>query len=119
MGPGSLRRAIERKSPMLLHRSIRTGSSTFANYRATGRSLAQSVATAIEVALLLFNSVYVTVSTICRISSACAQARIETEPDENPRRSSARRHPLRHAAARALQCHCYLPCVLRSLQHEG
>jgi hypothetical protein len=32
MGPGSLRRAIERKSPMLLHRSTRTGSSTLANY---------------------------------------------------------------------------------------
>jgi hypothetical protein len=39
MGPGSLRRAIERKSPMLLHRSTRTGSSTFANYKATGRRL--------------------------------------------------------------------------------
>src|SRR5712692_7097091 len=36
----SVRRAIERKSPMLLHRSIRTGSSIFANYSATGRSLA-------------------------------------------------------------------------------
>jgi hypothetical protein len=32
-----------------------------------------------EAALLLFNSVHVTVSTICRISFACAQARIETE----------------------------------------
>src|SRR5207247_9531918 len=39
MGLGRLRRAIERKSPMLLHRSIRTGSSIFANYSATGRSL--------------------------------------------------------------------------------
>src|SRR6478672_10634199 len=35
-GPRSLRRAIERKSPMLLHRSTRTGSSTFAHYKATG-----------------------------------------------------------------------------------
>src|SRR5437660_734746 len=43
MGPGSLRRAIERKSPMLLHRSIRTGSSIFANYSATGRSLAHGL----------------------------------------------------------------------------
>src|ERR1700674_1088454 len=43
MGPGSLRRAIERKSPTLLHRSIRTGSSIFANYRATGRSLAHGL----------------------------------------------------------------------------
>jgi hypothetical protein len=43
MGPGSLRRAIERKSPMLLHRSIRTGSSIFANYNATGRSLAHGL----------------------------------------------------------------------------
>jgi hypothetical protein len=32
-----------------------------------------------EAALLLFNSVHVTVSTICRISFVCAQARIETE----------------------------------------
>jgi hypothetical protein len=32
-----------------------------------------------EAALLLFNSVAVTVSTICRISFACAQARIEAE----------------------------------------
>jgi hypothetical protein len=32
-----------------------------------------------EVALLLFNSVPVTVSTICRISFVCAQARIEAE----------------------------------------
>src|ERR1700730_3955116 len=65
MGPGSLRRAIERKSPMLLHRSIRTGSSIIANYSATGRSLAHelcSVEAAREAALLLFNSVYVTVS---------------------------------------------------------
>ena len=30
-------------------------------------------------ALLLFNSVHVTVSTICRISFVCTQARIETE----------------------------------------
>src|SRR2546425_12906943 len=44
MGPGSLRRAIERKSPMLLHRSIRTGSSIFATYRATGRSVAHALA---------------------------------------------------------------------------
>jgi hypothetical protein len=29
--------------------------------------------------LLLFNSVYVTASTICRISFMCAQAWIETE----------------------------------------
>src|ERR1700738_2074767 len=36
MGPGSLRRAIERKSPMLLHRSVRTGSSILANYSANG-----------------------------------------------------------------------------------
>src|SRR5713101_939228 len=43
MGPGSLRRAIERKSPMLLHRSIRTGSSIFANYSVTGRSLAHGL----------------------------------------------------------------------------
>jgi ABC-type multidrug transport system ATPase subunit len=35
------------------------------------------------------------------------------------RRSGARRHPLRHAAARALRRHGYLPRVLRSLQHEG
>jgi ABC-type cobalamin/Fe3+-siderophores transport system ATPase subunit len=40
-------------------------------------------------------------------------------PDGNPRRSGARRHPLRHAAARALRRHGYLPRVLRSLQHEG
>ncbi len=32
-----------------------------------------------EAALLLFNSVHVTVSTICRIGFVCAQARIETE----------------------------------------
>ena len=32
-----------------------------------------------EAALLLFNSVPVTVSTICRISFVCAQARIEAE----------------------------------------
>jgi hypothetical protein len=32
-----------------------------------------------EAALLLFNLVHVTVSTICRISFVCAQARIETE----------------------------------------
>jgi hypothetical protein len=32
-----------------------------------------------EAALLLFNSVHVTVSTICRIGSVYAQARIETE----------------------------------------
>ena len=32
-----------------------------------------------EAALLLFNSVLITVSTICRISFLCAQARIETE----------------------------------------
>ena len=32
-----------------------------------------------EAALLLFNSVHVTVSTICRISFVCAQARIEAE----------------------------------------
>ena len=32
-----------------------------------------------EAALLLFNSVYVTVSTIWRISFLCAQARIELE----------------------------------------
>src|SRR6476620_8509745 len=37
-------------------------------------------------------------------------------PMENPRRSGARRHPLRHAAARALRRHAYLPRVLRSLQ---
>src|ERR1700688_3703059 len=43
MSAGSLRRAIERISPMLLHRSIRTGSSIFANYRATGRSLAHGL----------------------------------------------------------------------------
>ena len=36
-------------------------------------------------------------------------------PDGNPRRSGARRHPLRHAAARALRRHGYLPHVLRSL----
>src|SRR6266478_509664 len=40
-------------------------------------------------------------------------------PDRNPRRSGARQHPLRHAAARALRRHGYLPRVLRSLQHEG
>src|SRR6185437_16762350 len=33
-------RPFERKSLMLLHRSTRTGSSTLANYEATGRSLA-------------------------------------------------------------------------------
>jgi len=32
-----------------------------------------------EAALLLFSSVHVTVSTICRISFVCAQARIEAE----------------------------------------
>ena len=32
-----------------------------------------------EAALLLFNLVHVTVSTICRISFVCAQARIEAE----------------------------------------
>jgi hypothetical protein len=32
-----------------------------------------------EAALLLFNSVPVTVGTICRISFVCAQARIEAE----------------------------------------
>jgi Fe-S cluster assembly ATPase SufC len=32
---------------------------------------------------------------------------------------AVRRHPLRHAAARALRRHGYLPRVLRSLQHEG
>jgi hypothetical protein len=32
-----------------------------------------------EAALLLFNSVLITVSTICRISFVCAQARIEAE----------------------------------------
>jgi hypothetical protein len=32
-----------------------------------------------EAALLPFNSVHVTVSTICRIGLVCAQARIETE----------------------------------------
>ena len=35
--------------------------------------------TAREAALLLFRSVHVTVSAICRISFACAQSRIETE----------------------------------------
>ena len=34
-------------------------------------------------------------------------------------RRAAGRHPLRHAAARALRRHGYLPRVLRSLQHEG
>jgi hypothetical protein len=38
-----------------------------------------SVEAAREAALLRFNSVHVTVSTICRISFMCAQARIETE----------------------------------------
>jgi hypothetical protein len=32
-----------------------------------------------EAALLLFNSVHLTVSTVCRISFVCTQARIETE----------------------------------------
>jgi hypothetical protein len=32
-----------------------------------------------EAALLQFNSVLITVSTICRISFVCAQARIEAE----------------------------------------
>ncbi len=32
-----------------------------------------------EAARLLFNSIHVTVSTICRISFACTQGRIETE----------------------------------------
>jgi hypothetical protein len=32
-----------------------------------------------QAALLLFNSVHVNVSTICRIGLVCAQARIETE----------------------------------------
>jgi Fe-S cluster assembly ATP-binding protein len=40
-------------------------------------------------------------------------------PMEIPGVSGARRHPLRHAAARALGRHGYLPHVLRSLQYEG
>jgi hypothetical protein len=39
--------------------------------------LQEAIEAAREAALLLFNSVHVTVSTICRISFVCAQARIE------------------------------------------
>jgi hypothetical protein len=39
--------------------------------------LQQAIEAVKEAALLLFNSVYVTVSTICRIGFVCAQARIE------------------------------------------
>jgi hypothetical protein len=67
---------------MLLHRSIRTGSSIFANYSATGRRLAHGLCPLKwrEKRRCCFsNSVYVTVSTICRISFMYAQAWIETE----------------------------------------
>jgi hypothetical protein len=43
MGPGSFRRAIKRKSPMLLHRSTRTGSSTFALLPAGEKDRASTV----------------------------------------------------------------------------